>query len=310
MVNPSLFIEQEERKNRSTAFIITTALYAVLLLLLWFVGIWTLSPPPEPMVGIELANLGSGALGSGDIQTRNKPSPLKNREESKPAKEEVKVKHTERKEVVEEVVKTKPTPKAPEAPVKTSKIESPVKVPPRPEPKEVKTVEAKEPTPAKREVKVVEQPKVDSKGLYGKAKSNGTTGGTSDNPGGNNNGPAGNKGVGDYGSPDGKVDGKGLYGKGTGGGGGNGSSLNMTGWSWSRRPSPQGLTSDGKVVFRIKIDENGNLISKSVVESTLSPADVRKCEREIERLDFVPTNSSGNRPSQSTGTITFVVRSQ
>ncbi|PKK38297.1 hypothetical protein BWI96_00440 [Siphonobacter sp. SORGH_AS_0500] len=314
-MNSSVQLEQEERRNRSVALMVTTGIYVLLFLLLWLVGMWKLTPPPEPMVGIELANIGSGALGSGDIQTRNKPSKLTNREESKPAKEEVKEERVRKPEVKEVVpVKKVTTPKAVEAPLKTSKVESPVKVPPRPEPKEVKPVETKTPapaTPAKTVSKPVEQPKVDTKGLYGKAKSNGTNG-TSDNPGGNNNGPAGNKGVGDYGAPDGKVDGRGLYGKGSGGGGGtgNGSSLSMTGWTWSRKPSPQGLNSDGKVVFRIKIDENGNLISKSVVESTLSPADVRKCEREIERLEFVPTNSAGSRAAQSSGTITFVVRSQ
>ncbi|OZI08523.1 hypothetical protein BWI93_09010 [Siphonobacter sp. BAB-5385] len=309
-MNTTAQIEQEERKNRSVALGVTTVIYVLLFLLLWFVGMWKLTPPPEPMVGIELANLGNGVLGSGDIQTHNKPSRLPNREESKPAKEEVREERTVRKPEVKEVVPVKkPVVKAPEAPLKTAKTESPVKVAPKPEPKETKPVETKVSAPAKPAEKPVEQPKVDTKGLYGKAKSNGTNG-TSDNPGGNNNGPAGNKGVGDYGSPDGKVDGRGLYGKGTGGGGGNGSSLSLTGWTWSRRPSPQGLTSDGKVVFRIKIDENGNLISKSVVESTLSPADVRKCEREIERLDFVPTNASGSRAAQSSGTITFVVRSQ
>lgn len=308
IMNTTLLIEEEERKNRSQAFLWTTVIYVLLFLLLWLVGMWKLTPPPEPMVGIELANLGNGALGSGDIQTHNKPSAIKSRVESKPAKEEAKVEKVRHREEIKEVA-PKPTPKAVEAPLKTSKVESPVKVVSKPEPKEVKE-EAKVSAPPKAVAKPVEQPKVDSKGLYGKAKSNGTTG-TSDEPGGNNNGPAGGKGVGDYGSPDGKVDGKGLYGKGNGGGGGSGgSSLSMTGWTWTRRPSPSGLNSDGKAVIRIKVDENGNLISKTVVEATLSPADVRKLLQEIEKLDFVPTNSSGSRPSSSSGTITFVVRSQ
>jgi outer membrane biosynthesis protein TonB len=301
----------EERENRTIAFVTTTALHVLLFLLLLFINAWRAPDPPLPVIGIELANLGNSPKGSGNIQTRNKPSALPNRTESKPA---AKVMKPPVPEPVTEKAETKPikTPSVVEQPTRVSRAESPIKAVEKPEAKEVRPVTPPKTKPTPKieqptESKPVEKPKVDSRGLYGKAKSNGTSG-SENSSGGNNNGPD-SKGVGDYGNPEGKVDGRGLYGRGSGGGGG--SSLSMTGWTWATRPVVNDPSSEiGKIVIQIKVDDQGELTSVRIIEKTVSQSVAELYKRAVERISFVPTNSSAQRPASSTGTITFIIRSR
>lgn len=302
----------EEKEHRTIAFVTTTVLNILLLLLLFLINAWQAPDPPLPVIGIELANLGNSTKGSGTVQTRNKPSDNPSREESKPATQ---VEKAAKPTPVREKVEPQPEKPQPvvEQPTRVSRVESPVKAVEKPEAKEIKPVTPPKTAPVAKpappaESKPAPQPKVDSKGLYGKSKSNGTTG-SSENPGGNNNGPPGNKGVGDFGNPDGKVDGKGLYGKGSGGGGG--SSLAMTGWTWASRPVVNDPSSEvGKIVIQIKVDDQGDLTSVRIIEKTVSQSVAELYKRAVEQISFVPTNSGAARPASSTGTITFIIRSR
>jgi protein TonB len=311
-MRPAEVTQQDQSRHRTIAFVTTTALNVLLLLILILVKAWTAPDPPLPVLGIELANLGNTSKGSGSVQTRNRPSNLPNREESKPAPEAVKPVRTP---PVPEKSTPQPvkTPPVPEPPARVSRAESPVKVAEKPDAKEIKAVPpppkaVSKPTaePAKpAESKPVEQPKVDNKALYGKAKSNGTSG-TNPNPGGNNNGPEGNSGVGDFGAEDGKVDGRSLYGKGKGGSGG-GAQLSLTNWTWSRQPSPDvpdGIF--GTVVLLIRVDEDGNLVGTPRIEKSLNPIVDRACIEAIKRVNFKPTGSG--TPASASGKVTFVIR--
>ena len=308
-------INQQEKSDQLKAGTITLVLNGLLLFSLFFLNAWTAPLPQMPMYGVEL-NFGLDNVGSGDIQTKNKASDLKNKVESKPAEtKEIPKLQPEKVEKVEvkPVKVTKPVVKDP--PIKVSKAESPVKVP------EVKETEKPKPTTKPVESKPVEtkpveapKPQVDSKALYkkGNSKANGTTG-TSDQPGGKNNGDDKNK-EGDKGDPEGKVDEKALYGNkgkgGNGNGGGGGASLNLTGWTWSAKPTVNDDSDEsGKIVFQIKVDDQGDVISIRIIEKTVSQSVAEIYKKAVERINFVAT-SSGDRPSSSTGTIVFLIKSR
>jgi periplasmic protein TonB len=100
-----------------------------------------------------------------------------------------------------------------------------------------------------------------------------------------------------------------LYGKQGGGGGGVG--LDLAGWNWDDIPKPNipNNESNGKIIFEIKVDENGEIINYRVLEKTLSIEAEKACKEAIEKLTF--TKKSGAAvPDVSTGKITFVVRAQ
>jgi periplasmic protein TonB len=322
-------LEEEESKNRQIAFFITAALYSLMFFLFWYVVIWTAEENKkveEAGGGGFVVNFGTDKKGSGNVFTKNHASPLKNEVESKPA-EVVEVKKTKKPMVVPEIVKVKPVKPKPvkETPVITSKVKSPVvvketppaKVTPKPSPKPVETP----PTPAP--PKVVEQPKVNTDGLFpakkGKSNSNGTTG-TNPNAGGGADGNTGGKG--NQGQPDGNVVKGGTYekkppGDGTGGGsgkgggpggdggGGNKPSLSLTGWTWMSRPNVDDSSDEtGIIKFRIKVDADGDVVDVTQIESTVSPAVAQLYKRAVQRTKFKPT-SDGDKPEISTGTVSF-----
>lgn len=312
------FLNRLERENRQKAFVATLVFHVLLLFLFFFLNAWQANDRHLEDAGIEL-NFGLDNVGSGDIQTRNQASPLPIREESQPPAEK---KQPEPAEPIERVpprvepIRTK-TPRGEDEPEVTSKVESPVKVVERP----VKKIEtAPKPTPEVA-TKPIETPPApprqpDARATYkrnpgstgGSGSGNGTVG-TNSNPGGNNNGDD-QSGVGDKGNPQGTLDAKALYGK-PGSGGGGGSSLSLTGWTWTARPVVNDQSAEtGRIVIQIKVDDQGDLISVKVLEKTVSQSVAELYKRAVERLSFVPTNASGVRPAQSTGTITFVIRSR
>jgi TonB family protein len=314
------FLNRSERENRQKAFMVTLIFHVLLFLLFFFLKAWQSTNRHLEDAGIEL-NFGLDNVGSGDVQTRNQPSSLPNQEESQPPAEK---KQPELVEPVERVpprvepVRTK-APRVEEEPEVTSKVESPVKVAERPV-KKAETAPKPDPKPevASKPVETPPAPprQPDAKATYkrnpastgGSGTGNGTVG-TNPNPGGNNNGDDKN-GVGDKGNPQGSLDAKALYGK-PGSGGGGGSSLSLTGWTWSSRPVVNDQSSEtGRIVIQIKVDDQGDLISVRILEKTVSQSVAELYKRAVERLSFIPTNANGVRPTQSTGTITFVIRSR
>ncbi|MFN8355888.1 MAG: hypothetical protein U0Y10_15635 [Spirosomataceae bacterium] len=315
-------LEQEEQKNRQIAAGLTLTTNLVIFSLLLFIKIWQ-DIPLESSDGIEI-NFGTSNVGSGTIQTMNKPSDLPNNIESKPADKEEKkpeVKEIVKEKIPEPKVETKKTPPV-EPSLKTSKEESPVKVPEKPTKKTETPVEKSDKNTKPVESKPVEkparpQPTVETKALYKKGNgqnSNGTTG-TNPQPGGNNNGDD-KSGVGDKGNPEGKLDAKALYGKpgtgkgGNGNGNGTGASIAISGWTWSSKPVVNDDSDEsGKIVFQVKLDEQGDIISVRIVEKTVSQSVAEVYKRAVEKINFVPT-TSGERSATSTGTIVFIIKAK
>src|SRR6185436_19776515 len=110
--------------------------------------------------------------------------------------------------------------------------------------------------------------------------------------------------AGDKGQPDGQL-GPGAY-KGRAGGGGDGTGLEIDGWLWDEKPKvkPPENESNGRLVFQIKVNAEGEVIDIKKLQGTLSIEMENLCRREIEKLTFSKTGN--NVPSVSTGKITFV----
>ena len=274
-----------EKKNRIIGISVSVGLHILLLLLFLWVTAWKEPYPPLPEYGIEL-NMGIDNQGSG-----NEPVSAQETEEIEetPTEEseetvEDQVEETtdaEAEDVVEEV--SEPAEEVVEEAVTDE--EAPVKV------EDTPTEKAKE-TPKKEEKEEKkEEPKANPNALFpGDSKSQGET----------------NDKEGDQGNPEGEVDAEAMMGP---QGGGSGSQLYMSGWKWDSPPRPNDTSQqNGKIVFEIRVDSNGEVISVRAIETTVSAEVVKIYQDEVAKLSFSRT-SGGKTAPQSKGTITFLIRS-
>ncbi len=298
-------------KSLAGAVIINVLLIAMLL----FVQLTQTMPDPPPIQFIEV-NFGTDNIGSGRIQTRNKASNSPNPEEMRAAdkRPNPKVNTTPRLEKTRatpspKVEDAKPAKTATEKPLIASKAESPVTTPDRPEPKRV---ESKATAPVERPappapVKKVET--VNNDALFKKSSGGGGSNGTvgkATGTGGNNNGDDAS-GVGDKGNPNGKINAKEFYG--TPGGAPTGVAFDVSGWALSSKPAVNDDSDEtGKIVFQIKVDESGDIISVRQLQSTVSPSVGELYRRAVQRLRLRP--KGGATPPTATGTITFIIKAK
>lgn len=106
----------------------------------------------------------------------------------------------------------------------------------------------------------------------------------------------------------GTLDDQALYG--SRGSGGNGASLQMTGWVWDFKPDPKDNSDEtGKIVYKIKIDDEGYIIDIELQSATVTPAIERLYRQSVERLSFSKTSEYKPAPT-STGTITFLIQTK
>lgn len=293
--------EQQEKKNRIIAFFSTMGFHAVFLLSMLFIIAWKAPDPPLGELGVDL-NIGLDFEGSGDVQPEepigsNQPKTETEETQTQPEKPQ-------------EQVEQKPVEKDEEELITSKDEESPAVV---------KEVTKKEEVKPKVEPKVEEKPKekVEEKPIAvykpnSATKTTSTEKSTSDG----REGKPGNQGddvgkTGDKGDPRGTVDGKAMYGTpgNGGGGGGTGPSLEISGWEWDKKPAPSVSNNEsGRVVFEIKVDDSGDVISIKTIERSVSAEAEQICRKEIQKLTF--TKIGANVPPVSTGKITFVMRSR
>ena len=283
----------EEKKNQKIAFAVATGFQLLLLIMFFFLVAWRKPDPPLPEYGIEL-DFGTDAQGTGATP---QPEPTPVVEEVVEEVETEEVEEIAEPEVTEpepepvEEVATQPEPEpVTEAPIETQPEESPAVV------EEVEeSVEAvvAEPEP---EPKPEPKPAVKEESLYP---------GTSQ--------PAANQGddadeVGDKGTEKGTIDQRALYGaKGTA----DGASLQMAGWNWDNIPRPNDLSNEnGRIVFEITIDDQGEIIGVRTIEKTVSPTVERAYRQAVEQLTFSTTTGNVRPAPTSTGRITFVIRAK
>lgn len=299
----------QEKKNDRWGMGISLGIHAAILILFIFLLAWKEPFPPLPEYGIEV-NFGLEEAGSGDLQptvpANTNPEPVEDPAPEEPVSSE---------EIIPEPniepnnIEETPEPQVEEVeevstPVEETEVTQPIPdiVPAKEEPKEEKAEEK----PVEKE-----SPKLDPAAAYPTKNSN-TDGanaaeGTSKSPADANQGDQpGN--TGDQGNPEGKLDARALYGK---PGGGGGAALDMTGWNWDFLPEPRDLSNEtGHIVFEIKIDEEGEILSVRTIEKSVSDPLVKMYRSEVAKLTFSPTSVDSKPAPTSTGRITFIIRAK
>jgi outer membrane biosynthesis protein TonB len=304
-----VLINAEDRQRIALSWIISIATTALLLTTFFFMKLSQSTPPVSPMELFVEVNYGTSNIGSGNIQTYNKPSDSKIAENMKAGEEKIKPKASAaqptppspRPEPV------KPTTRVAQKPVITSKVESPVEETAKNEPKKVNSKSSS----SSASTTPVPEKAMNKDALFkrssGSASGSNGTNGTTTGVGGNNNGDDAS-GVGDKGAKSGSLYSK-TYGR-SGGGGGTAVGLDLNGWKWSRAPQVNDNSdATGEITFRIIVGSNGRVKNVIQLRSTVTDyAVINKYKDAVRVLTFV--QSSNNVPEESSGTITFKIRAQ
>lgn len=284
-------MDSQEKKNQRVGWLATVGVHGAAFLILFFVIAWRAPDPPLPEYGIEL-NFGLDDQGTGDVQPEETAGDEGESATESPAAESQ----------ANESEKTEPEPDP--AADKTSepvasKLESPVSV--KEEKKAAETVmtpdkavtDPKKETVVSRTESAEKKPIDDAK--KGEAASHGDDA----------------KKEGDKGSKEGTLDAQSLYGTPGGGGGGTGVNLSMTGWKWADEPKIPTVpdNENGKIVFDIECDDNGDITGITTVERTLSVRAEQLLMEMIRKNSLIRT-SGGKVPERSKGRITFVLRTK
>ena len=284
-----------ERKSRIQSALITVVIQVLLFLAFYFMVVWEQPNPPTPTYGLEL-NLGFSDFGSGDptdaspnsseIPVNEAPAPGEIAPPTQPAISASNAAASKAKPSTYQAVSTQPSP------IKGETVATPSTV------KE----EAKE---ASNNQKLVEQPKLDQRAVFGA----GGKSGKGSNPT-TASGQGNTKVSGDQGKPTGTVDGRALQGAGSGKGvaGGAGYSLDLAGWDFASRPSinDRVSTRNGRIVFKITVDGSGKVVQALPLEYNVSNEVLAYYRQVVNQLDF--KKSGGSAAEFSNGKITFVIK--
>lgn len=304
---------ENETEARTVALASATVAMVGILIILFLVTLSSSTPNPPPVEYVEV-NFGTSDVGSGSVQTYNKPNPSPRAENVKKSEDKPNPKVTTTPRVERTPVtpttrteETKTSKSPTEKPIIASRTESPVSVPERPETKRPEATSPKStPAPPRTEpVKKVET--VDPSALYkrssGGAGSNGTNGRAA-GVGGNNNGDD-KSGVGDKGNPDGNINAKEFYGK--PGGSKSGVALNVSGWSFGNNKLDKDDSDEGgKIIYQIRVDSDGNIVSARPMQQTVSPSVESFYRRQVMRFKLRPKGSV--TPSElAVGTLTISI---
>jgi len=294
----------KENKDKRIGMLVSIGVHAIIVLLFFFILAWQAPDPPLPEYGIEL-NFGLEEAGSGMEQPIVTPTPPTLEDEQEPEEQVEEVLEEVIEEVVEEIPEDQPVEETSieelpdsqqeDSPVETKPAEEQVPVAPIKE----KVEEVKPPVTKPVVEKPKEAPKVEEKKVINPDATY---------PGSSSQGDQKDK-AGDAGNPEGTVDSRALYGK--SGGGGGGPSLDLAGWRWDYAPNPNDNSKEnGRIVFEIKVDDNGDVIGVRTLEKTVGPTVEQLYRREVEKLTFSPISGNTLPAPISTGKITFIIQSK
>jgi outer membrane biosynthesis protein TonB len=88
-----------------------------------------------------------------------------------------------------------------------------------------------------------------------------------------------------------------------------GTNLQMSGWKIQYLPQPDDKSSEeGKIVFQIRVDEDGYVIAIETLTSTVTPGVERVYRSAVEQIVLERTADQQSAPV-SVGTITFIIKS-
>lgn len=270
-----------EQRSRIQSALITVGVQILLFLAFYFIVVWEKPNPPRPTYGMEL-NLGFSDLGAGD-QAQLPTSTTETTATEAPAPGEVTPtqqivasttpKTVSSKSSTYQAVNTQPSPIKGETTTTTAQVKE--------EPKEV--------TP-----KVVEQPKVDQRAIFGAGGKSGKGTASSAATG---QGTSNTKG--DQGNPSGT--GNGVVGS-------AGYSLDLAGWDFVSRPAinDRVSTRNGKIVFKITVDSSGKVVQALTEEYNVSNVVLAYYRQVVNQLNFKKSGAAA--ADFSTGKITFVIK--
>jgi protein TonB len=262
-------MEQQETRRKRIAFITSAGVHLVILLLFLFLMAWRAPDPPLPEFGIEL-NFGDSPVGSGANQPVETTAIQQQTDE-----QETEQQSQPAEESQQEVI---PSPQ-----------ESPIAVP-----EEAKPEVQEQPKPAEKKEEAKAAPTTEKTGDQPKSQ-------------GNDKDKTGDKG-----DPQGTPDPNAAYsGKPGGGGGGDGMQLSMTGWEWAETPRIPDLpdNEDGRIVFKIICDEEGEIVGIETVERGLSLRAEMMLVAEIRR-NSLNRIGGGQTPERSTGYVVFKLKTK
>lgn len=291
-------MSDQEKKYRRAGWITSAGVQLALLILFYFLIAWKEPFPPIPSYGIELS-FGIEQSGRGEPPV-SAPQPVEEVEEYSDDTEETEEETSE--EASEPDVEPLEELPIEENNVPVSETPSPDVVETKPEKKE----EVNEKTqPEKKEP---EKPKAEKKEEVKEEKPlnpAATMSQSNDSELNTSSGEDAKEGI--AGKKEGTIDGRALMGE---QGASNGASLQMAGWVWDFTPQPKDQsTESGKIVYRIKIDQDGYIIGVDLISSTVSLDVERYYKQSVERLSFSKTNEY-KPAATSSGTITFIIRSK
>ncbi|WP_243517274.1 MULTISPECIES: cell envelope integrity protein TolA [unclassified Candidatus Cardinium] len=102
------------------------------------------------------------------------------------------------------------------------------------------------------------------------------------------------------------IDERGLYKTTKNGTKQTGASLELRGWDWDVVPNPNDTTEEsGKIVFEIKVDKNGEIVSIQTIEKTVTPMVEKIYADALRGLTFSKTTD--HSAHISTGKVTFIL---
>ncbi len=286
-------MQHYEKQSRRIGLWATVGIHSLLLLIFLLVAANT----PEEEVKLEFGvavNYGNSNEGFGTLQTYNSANNSTNKENQQAAtKQEVTQTQFTDNKVIQQAQNQVVNQEGKNNVLTTDDKESPAVVA-----KETSKVAVKETTKP--------EPTPNPQTTLAKGNTEGTDDSKVSQAGGNNNGNKEGT-VGDMGKPNGDVNADALLGN---GGMGGGTSLEMTGWVWDEKPIVTDNSADtGKIVFEIKIDEDGEVIAVKNIYSTVSRTVANLYEKAIYDLTFSPT-TEGIRPAVTIGKITFVIKAK
>lgn len=286
-------------KHEKKSFFITTGIYILFILLMFFFGLKYLDPPEERGIAI---NFGTTDVGSGDVQPdapiksapqpTSTPPPPQEVEEAvaEDIQEDVVTQDTEEAPVIEEkkevVKETKKQPEKPKEKVKEKVEETQPEPTPEPEP---------QPEPVK------EQKPEKSVTDAMQSLMNGP-----ENDGRAEGGEGNDNQAGDKGDPDGDRNAKNYYGTGKGLDGDGNYRLGGR-QALSKKKFVQDCNESGEVVVRIEVNRNGDVIKATVAKGTNNnnPCLLDPARRAALATKF---NSDSKAPSTQVGFITYVFK--
>jgi hypothetical protein len=322
---PTYTTTEEDKKRRAIAALATVAIAVGVAFVLYTSLVWVAPDPPLPVYGVEV-NFGTDLAGFGEVQSKAVANNNTSFEKAAPAKAApVTTRSAGAENLPPEQSQSQPAERSPlpqtgepspeKAPVEAvTDVEQPS---PPTRSKQAKTEQQQQPeqqktTPAQKPAatlpapdKTPEQQKQASQN-QDNPRNSGQTGSAATLPGNNNGDKPGT--MGDQGSPQGQLNEDALL---SSSGSGGGSSLEMPGWIWTEKPNVVDASAEtGTIVFEVRIDADGEVISVNTVYRSVSRAVAAVYANEVKQLSFEQRDRSVNPPMITTGKITFIITSR